>query len=102
MRSSGAGRSQMDLPQTRDAGSRGERPPLRPMAMDDTQSLWTLLRQASDPDAVDAIAELVRDGPDDALTRINALHFADSRGLPLDPVISAFLHATRLGLFELA
>jgi len=60
------------------------------------------LRQAADPEVVSAIEELVRDAPDRRLSRINALDFAVKTGLDEDRVIAAFLHAARLGLFELS
>ena len=48
-----------------------------------------------------AIETLVRDGEDRALSRVNALKFAAEHGLDEEKIISAFLHASRLGLFEL-
>lgn len=65
------------------------------------QTLFGALRNAADPPVVDAIEALVRDGLDRQLVRINVLAFAAKRGLDEEKVISAFLHASRLGLFEL-
>ena len=48
-----------------------------------------------------AIEALVRDAPDHRLNRINALAFAANTGLNEERVITGFLHAARLGLFEL-
>ena len=45
---------------------------------------------------------LVREAPDRALCRINVLDFAAKNGLDEEAVIAAFLHAARLGLFELS
>ncbi len=70
--------------------------------MTEAQTLFTALRQSADPDVVSAIEELVRDAPDRRLNRINALAFAKTTGLDEDRVIAAFLHAARLGLFELS
>ena len=70
--------------------------------MTEAQTLFTALRQSADPDVVSAIEGLVRDAPDRRLNRINALAFAGSMGLDEDRVIAAFLHAARLGLFELS
>jgi class 3 adenylate cyclase len=70
--------------------------------MDDPQSLFAALRNAASPAAFAAIETLVRDGEDRALVRINALAFAARLGLDEEAVISAFLHAARLGLFELS
>jgi len=65
-------------------------------------TLFSALRQAADPEVVSAIEALVRDAPDRRLSRINALDFAAKTGLDEDRVIAAFLHAARLGLFELS
>src|ERR1022692_1874743 len=70
--------------------------------MAETQTLFAALRQSADPDVVSAIEALVRDAPDPQLNRINALAFAARTGLNEDRVIAAFLHAARLGLFELS
>ena len=45
---------------------------------------------------------MVREAPDRELCRINVLAFAAKRGLDEERVIAAFLHAARLGLFELS
>ena len=70
--------------------------------MTEAQTLFAALRQSADPDVVSVIEALVRDAPDDRLNRINALAFAAKTGLNEDRVIAAFLHAARLGLFELS
>src|SRR6266436_4719719 len=70
--------------------------------MTEAQTLFTALRQSADPDVVSAIEELVRDAPDRQLNRVNALAFAKTTGMDEDRVIAAFLHAARLGLFELS
>ena len=70
--------------------------------MSEAATLFSALRQAADPDVVSAIEALVRDGPDRRLSRINALDFAAKTGLDEERVIAAFLHAARLGLFELS
>src|ERR1700682_1809990 len=70
--------------------------------MTEAQTLFAALRQSADPDVVSAIEALVRDAPDHRLNRINALAFAAKTGLNEDRVIAAFLHAARLGLFELS
>jgi class 3 adenylate cyclase len=70
--------------------------------MGEDQKLLTILRQSADPGAVDAIERLIREAPDRELNRINALAFAAKAGLDEEPVISAFLHAARLGMFELS
>jgi class 3 adenylate cyclase len=70
--------------------------------MSEAERLLPLLRQAADPEVVDAIERLIRDAPDHALNRVNALAFAAEHGLDEEKVIAAFLHAARLGLFELS
>ena len=69
--------------------------------MNDLQPLFGTLRNAADSGIVDAIETLVRDGEDRALSRVNVLKFAAERKLDEEKTISAFLHASRLGLFEL-
>ena len=70
--------------------------------MSEAESLVATLRQSADAESADAIERLVRDAPDSDLCRINPLAFADRHGLNEQKVISAFLHAARLGLFELS
>lgn len=70
--------------------------------MSEAKSLFAVLRQSADPGTVDAIDALVRDAPDRALCRVNVLDFAAKTGLDEEHVIAAFLHAARLGIFELS
>jgi class 3 adenylate cyclase len=70
--------------------------------MTDAQTLFGVLRQSARPDFVDALERLVREGPDRKLGRINALAFAAEQGLDEEQTIAGFLHAARLGLFELS
>jgi len=70
--------------------------------MSESEALISTLRQSADGDAVSAIEELVRNGPDAALNRVNVLDFAKRNGLDEERVIAAFLHAARVGLFELS
>ena len=69
--------------------------------MDETQSMFAALRQSSADQVVDAIEQLVREGNDRELARINALAFAKERGLDESAVIGAFLHAARIGMFDI-
>ena len=79
------------------------RPPQKQdRAMNDTESLFSVLRRTADPEIVAAIEELVAKGTDRDLNRINALAFAAKHGFEVDDVIAAFLHAARLGIFEMA
>jgi class 3 adenylate cyclase len=70
--------------------------------MSEAGNLFTALRQSADPGAVAAIEALVRDGPDRALSRVNVLDFAARNGINQERAIAAFLHAARLGIFELS
>ena len=45
--------------------------------------------------------ELIEKGEDHELNRINVLDFSKRTGLDEERVISGFLHASRLGLFDL-
>src|ERR1700759_2635233 len=71
------------------------------LAMSDIQTQISTLKQAADPAVADAIAALIRDGRDHELNRINVLDFSRARALDEEHVISGFLHASRLGLFDL-
>src|ERR1700719_1253248 len=70
--------------------------------MSEARNLFAVLRQSADPGAATAIEELVRDAPDRALCRINVVDFAAKAGLDEEQAIAAFLHAARLGIFELS
>lgn len=72
------------------------------MAMDDAAPLFGVLRQSVAPEIVDAIERMVRDAPDRHLNRINALAFAAREGLDEERAVAGFLHAARLGLFDLS
>jgi class 3 adenylate cyclase len=69
--------------------------------MSDIQAQFSVLRQTADPAVADAILRLVEQGKDHELNRVNVLDFARRTGLDEERVISGFLHASRLGLFEL-
>jgi class 3 adenylate cyclase len=66
------------------------------------EALFSVLRQSADAQCVAAIERAVREAPDRDLCRVNALTFAAQHGLDEERVIAAFLHAARLGLFELS
>jgi class 3 adenylate cyclase len=70
--------------------------------MSETEALFNVLRQAAQPDCAAAIERLVREGTDRDLCRINALAVAAKNALDEERLIAAFLHAARLGLFELS
>jgi len=70
--------------------------------MSDIQAEFSLLKQTTDPAVADAILRLIESGEDHELNRINPLDFSKRTGLDEERVISGFLHAARLGLFELS
>src|SRR5271156_1629599 len=69
--------------------------------MSDIQSQLSLLQQSADPAIADAIARLIKHGEDHELNRINVLDFSRRTGFDEEKAISGFLHAARLGLFDL-
>jgi len=70
--------------------------------MSEPRNLFEALYQSADPAAAAAIENLVRDAPDHALSRVNVIDFAAKAGLDEEHAVAAFLHAARLGIFELA
>ncbi len=69
--------------------------------MTDTETLFGALRKSADPKVVAAIEALIADGSDRQLCRVNVLSFAARHGLDEEKVIGGFLHAARLGIFDL-
>jgi class 3 adenylate cyclase len=69
--------------------------------MSDTQAQFSVLKQTADPAVADAIARLIETGQDHELNRINVLDFSKHTRLDEERAISGFLHASRLGLFDL-
>jgi len=70
--------------------------------MSEAKTLFAVLHQSADRRAAAAIEELVRDAPDRALCRVNVLDFAAKTDIDEERATAAFLHAARLGLFELS
>jgi class 3 adenylate cyclase len=70
--------------------------------MSENQTLLALLRQSADGAIVDLIERLIDDAPDHELNRVNVLAFAAKHNLDEESTIAAFLHAARLGLFEMS
>jgi class 3 adenylate cyclase len=68
----------------------------------EAQSLFAVLRQSADLETVGAIERFVAEASDRELCRINPLAFAGRQRLDAENVIAAFLHAARLGIFELS
>jgi class 3 adenylate cyclase len=69
--------------------------------MSDFLAQFSVLKQTAEPAVADAIAKLIESGEDHELNRINLLDFSARTGLDEERVISGFLHASRLGLFDL-
>jgi class 3 adenylate cyclase len=69
--------------------------------MSDIQAQISVLKQTADPAVADAILRLIDQGADHELNRINVLDFSARTGLDEERAISGFLHASRLGLFDL-
>ena len=69
--------------------------------MTDTKPLFDTLRKSADENVAAAIEAVIRDGTDRKLCRINIINFSAEHGLDEEKAISGFLHAARLGLFEL-
>ncbi len=70
--------------------------------MSENEALFNVLRQSAKPDCAAAIERLVGEGEDRDLCRINTLAFAAANDLDEEASIAAFLHAARLGIFELS
>src|SRR2546423_5578864 len=70
--------------------------------MSEAKNLSPLFQQSADPEIVVALERLGGDAPGRDLCRVNVLDFAAKRGLDEERSIAAFLHAARLGLFELS
>jgi len=70
--------------------------------MSNFEAQISVLKQAADPAVAGAIGQLIETGADPELNRINALDFSRRTGLDEEKVISGFLHASRLGLFDLS
>jgi class 3 adenylate cyclase len=67
-----------------------------------TDTLFNALRKSAKPKPVTAIENLIQAGTDRELCRINALAFATQHKLNEEDVIAAFLHAARLGIFDMS
>ena len=69
--------------------------------MSDTKPLFDSLRNSADPKVVAAIEALIGSGTDRQLCRLNVVSFAADNGLDEEKAVGGFLHAARLGLFDL-
>src|ERR1700722_11145144 len=69
--------------------------------MSEAEILLVALRQSADDDVVDMLERMVRDAPDHALNKMNALDLAAKEGIDEERVIAALLNAVGLGIFEM-
>ncbi|HVZ44732.1 MAG TPA: DUF5939 domain-containing protein [Ramlibacter sp.] len=69
--------------------------------MSELEGRFSVLRNSANAAAAAAIEQHVRDAPDEALNRINVIDFAREHGVPVEKALDGFLHASRLGLFEM-
>jgi hypothetical protein len=69
--------------------------------MNEAETLFVALRQSADEAVVDMLERMVRDAPDHALNRMNALDLAAKEGVGEERVIAALLNAVGLGMLEM-
>src|SRR6202166_2927328 len=69
--------------------------------MNEAHTLFVALRQSVDDDVVDMLERMVRNAPDHALNKMNALDLAVREGIDEERVIAALLNAVALGIFEM-
>jgi Family of unknown function (DUF5939) len=69
--------------------------------MSETETLFAALRLSADHKIVDLLERMVREAPDHALNKMNALDLAAKEGLDEEGVIAALLNAVGLGMFEM-
>jgi class 3 adenylate cyclase len=69
--------------------------------MNEAETLFVALRQSADDDVVEMLARMIRDAPDHALNKMNALDLAAREGLDEERVIAGLLNAVGLGMFEM-
>ena len=70
--------------------------------MAELEGLWDALKQSADPAVVESLKNLVEKGSDRALNRVNPIAYAAEHGHAEETTITAFIHAARLGLFDLS
>src|ERR1700721_3763402 len=70
--------------------------------MSETETLFAALYQSADEAPVNMLERMVRDAPDHALNKINALDLAAKEGVGEERVIAALLNAVGLGIVEMS
>lgn len=81
---------------------RAEKIPRTDISMSEASSLFNPLRESIDRTTADAIERLVGEAPDHRLVRVNILAFAANRNLNEEMVIAGFLHAAKVGIFDMS
>src|SRR5258708_5851517 len=69
--------------------------------MSEAETLFLALRRSADEDVVDMLERMVRQDPDHALNKMNALDLAAREGIDEERIIAALLNAVGLGIFEM-
>ena len=70
--------------------------------MSETEALFDVLRHSADPKVAQAIERLIAEGADRDLCRLNVIDFAKANALDEEKSVAAFLHAARLGIFDMS
>src|SRR5580704_18635470 len=70
--------------------------------MSEADTLFAALRQSTGDDIAALLERKMRDAPDHALNKINALDLAAKEGIGEERVIAALLNAVALGIFEMS
>jgi Family of unknown function (DUF5939) len=70
--------------------------------MSESETLFAALRQSTGDNEVAMLERMVRDAPDHALNKMNALDLAAKGGIDEERVIGALLNAVGLGIFEMS
>src|SRR5271154_631190 len=70
--------------------------------MSETETLFAALRQSTGDDLVTMLERMVRQAPDHALNKMNALDLAAKEGVGEERVIAALLNAVSMGIFEMS
>ena len=70
--------------------------------MSEADTLFAALRQSTGDDIAALLERMMRDAPDHALNKINALDFAAREGVGEERVLAALLNAVGLGIVEMS
>jgi Family of unknown function (DUF5939) len=70
--------------------------------MSEAETLFAALRQSTGDDEGAMLERMVREAPDRAVNKMNALDLAAKEGIDEERVIAALLNAVGLGIFEMS